>query len=132
MALNYERPFPLPKETLDTLNSLSWFFMDAFWMMGFVNAAYTCVLPTIISGALLLYIEKRRSVFLINLAINCWIWMNTVWMISDLHDSNDAMLAARILFSLGVVCIALAAVYSQGLTETFSHFRRFRGLKLKL
>jgi hypothetical protein len=126
---SHERSFPVPREVLDTLNSVSWFFMDAFWMLGFAAGAYTLILPTVLSGLLLLYVEKRRSVTFINLAINCWIWMNVFWMIGDLAGARTALLASRVLFALGLVSIGLALATSRSLMETFSHFKRFRVLK---
>lgn len=131
MISNTERPFPLSKDALDTINSVAWFFMDAFWMLGAGGIALAFVLPTLLTGLGLLYIEKRRTVFWINLAINCWIWMNTLWMMSDLFQNPELLLVARGVFGLGLVFIALAVKSSENLKETFSHFRRFRLLKIK-
>ena len=67
MAQEHERPFPVSKDALDTLNSMSWFMMDAFWMLEKTSLGKIFVLPTILSGLLLLYIEKRRTVFWLSL-----------------------------------------------------------------
>ena len=124
MAHEHERPFPISKDALDTLNSVSWFFMDAFWMLEKTSFGKIFVLPTIVSGLLLLYIEKRRTVFWINLAINSWIWMNTFWM-------YERLALARISFGFGLVCVVAAIFEAKSLRETFSHFRRFRILNLR-
>jgi hypothetical protein len=130
-AMSNERPFPFSKDALDTVNSLTWFLMDAFWMLGTPNIAFIFVLPTLLSGLGLLYIEKRRTVFWINLSINCWIWMNTLWMMSDLLQNPEMLLVARGVFALGLLFIIFAVKSSDNLRETFSHFRRFRLMKIK-
>jgi hypothetical protein len=124
MAQQHERPFPVSKDALDTLNSISWFLMDAFWMLEKTSFGKIFVLPTIVSGLLLLYIEKRRTVFWINLAINSWIWMNTFWMFERLP-------LARVSFGFGLLCVFAAILEAKSLRETFSHFRRFRILNLR-
>ncbi len=124
MAQEHERPFPVSKDALDTLNSMSWFMMDAFWMLEKTSLGKIFVLPTILSGLLLLYIEKRRTVFWINLAINSWIWMNTFWMFEKLDWARGA-------FAFGLLCVGAALLEAKSLRETFSHFRRFRILNLR-
>lgn len=128
---SHERALPIPKDTLDTVNSVAWFLMDAFWMLGAGKTALAFILPTLVTGLGLLYLERRRTVFFINLAINCWIWMNTFWMLSDLFQSPQLLVAARGVFGLGLVFIACAVRSSDNLRETFSHFRRFRVLKVR-
>lgn len=123
---NNERPFPLSKDSLDTINSVAWFFMDAFWMLGLTGAGLFFILPTVLTGLGLLYIEKRPAVFSINIAINCWIWMNTLWMLSDALKDPSLLVWARGMFAAGALFIAAAAVRAGNLRETFSHFRRFR------
>lgn len=121
-----ERPFIISKEILDTVNSVSWFFADAFWMLDYLNIGVGLMIPTIVSGLCLLYVEKRHSLLFINIAINCWIWMNTLWMASDMDLEGGYLLAAKVFFILGAICILLAALTSKNLKETFSHFKRFR------
>lgn len=121
-----ERPFFLSKDALDTTNSVAWFFMDAFWMLGLTGAGLFFILPTVLTGLGLLYIEKRPAVFRINIAINCWIWMNTLWMLSDALKAPGLLVYARAMFAAGVLCILAALAQAGNIRETFSHFRRFR------
>jgi hypothetical protein len=125
------RSFPISKEALDTINSMTWFMMDAFWMLGATHVAGFFILPTILSGLFLLYIERRRTVFYINLAINCWIFMNTMWMLSEFSQNSNWLVGSRVAFVAGLGFIAMAVRSSDDLRETFSHFRRFRLLKIK-
>ncbi len=124
-----ERPFLLPKEAIDTINSMCWFLADAFWMLGATHVAHFFLFPTIVSGLCLLYVEKRRPVFFINLAINSWIWMNTLWMLAEVKGSPTMMWGPRACFVLGLAFVACAVATSASLRDTFSHFRRFRVLK---
>lgn len=126
-----ERYLPLSKDALDTVNSLTWFLMDAFWMVGATQIALAFILPTVLTGICLLYTERRPTVFWINVAINCWIGMNTFWMLGDLFEMPEALTAARVTFGLGLVAIGIAVKKSEDLRETFSHFRRFRVLKIR-
>lgn len=126
---DHERPFLLSKDALDTTNSVAWFFMDAFWMLGLSGAGIFFIFPTVLTGLGLLYIEKRPAVFKINLAINCWIWMNSMWMLSDSFHLPGLMLYAKAIFAAGVFFIMLALFQSGNIRETFSHFRRFRTLR---
>jgi hypothetical protein len=120
----HERPFPVSKEFLDTSNSVSWFLMDALWMLNLTGWAMIFLLPTLATGLALLYIEKRRSVFWINLSINSWIWMNTFWMFERIDWARNS-------FFCGLFFIGLAVLEAKSFRETFSHFRRFRILPLK-
>jgi hypothetical protein len=127
----YSRPFPVSKDGLDTVNSMTWFFADAMWMLGFHSTAMALLVPTIITGFLLLYIEKRLPLTFINLAINCWIWMNTFWVAAEWRSQAHLQDLSRGIFVLGVLFILGAAITSRNVRETFSHFRRFRTMKLK-
>lgn len=127
----HERPFFIQKDLLDTGNSVSWFFMDACWMIGWIPFAYAMVLPTVLSGLFLLYIEKRKSVFCINLSINFWILMNCFWMFGDTLQDPNYLVWSKISFGLGIFSILLAAYFSKDLKETFSHFKRFRIFKFQ-
>ncbi len=125
----HERPFPIRKEVLDTVNSVSWFLLDACWMLGAPTLGYFFAAPTVATGLLLLYVERRPAVTCINLAINSWILMNLFWMMSEATSTPALLLAARVCFGLGVGFILAAVAKSENLKETFSHFRRFRLLK---
>lgn len=125
----FERPFFVSKDALDTVNSITWFFADALWMLEAHIPATLFIIPTILTGLLLLYIEKRLPVTFINISINCWIWMNTLWMVSDSYNQPQLLFYSKVLFALGIIFILVSAFASKNLRETFSHFRRFRAMK---
>lgn len=121
-----ERPFIVSKDVLDTVNSVTWFFMDASWMLQMKEISLMMIVPTILTGIILCYIEKRRNVTFINLAILCWICMNVSWMFADIHGVASYLTIAKALFCLGVLFIFSAIGSSEKLSDTFSHFKRFR------
>lgn len=121
-----ERPFFISKNGLDTINSVAWFAMDASWMLETPSISFAMIIPTILSAFCLVYIEKRSNVTFINLAILSWICMNICWMFSEIMGNHQYLLLAKIFFGVGILCILIAVALSKNLTETFSHFRRFR------
>lgn len=126
MAQVHERPFPISKDALDTLNSLTWFMADGIWMLGFHPAALGMIGLTLLSGLCLLYIEKRPAVTCINLGILSWATMNMLWIASEYTKSERIQELTRISFGVGLAFIVAAAFVSKDVRETFSHFRRFR------
>lgn len=122
----YERPFPLSKNALDTINSVAWFAMDASWMLESPEISFIMIIPTILSAIWLCYIEKRLSVTFINVAILSWICMNISWMFAEILSNGTYLVMAKVFFVIGVAFVAAAVFTSKNLTETFSHFRRFR------
>jgi hypothetical protein len=127
---NNERPFPLTKDLLDTINSVSWFLMDASWMLQIREMSLVMIFPTVLSGVVLCYIEKRKNVSFINFAIMNWICMNITWMFSEIYANHTLLLISKTFLAIGIAFIALAIYSSENLTETFSHFRRFRVKKI--
>lgn len=123
------RPFPISKEMLDTINSVCWFLADAFWMIDLLPVGFALMIPTVITGLCLLYVEKRKPILLINLAINCWIFMNSLWMISDADLQGPYLTAAKLCFVMGLLFIMGSVWLSKSWKDTFSHFKRFRSLK---
>ena len=121
-----ERPFPISKDILDTVNSFSWFLMDSSWMLQEKEISLTMILPTILSAILLCYIEKRKTLIFINIAILSWICMNVSWMFSDIMGVTSYLTIAKVFFGVGVVFILMAIITSENVSDTFSHFKRFR------
>ena len=121
-----ERPSIFSKDVLDTMNSFSWFLMDAAWMLQAREVSMAMILPTVISGVLLCFIEKRKALVFINIAILCWICMNISWMFSDLFTQNHYLIIAKTFFGLGILFIIIAVATSENISDTFSHFKRFR------
>jgi hypothetical protein len=127
-----ERPFFVSKDVLDSVNSVSWFLMDACWMLQAEKISVMMIVPTILSGIFLVYIEKRVSVTFINLAILSWICMNVSWMFSEVLNLSSYLVMAKTFFGVGCLFILLAVIKSNSVSDTFSHFKRFRIKNFKL
>lgn len=123
---NEQRPFFISKDLLDSLNSVSWFLMDASWMLQAEEISIFMILPTVLSGIILCYIEKRRTHTLINIAILSWICMNISWMFSEVLALSSYLTIAKVFFVTGCLFVILALITSENVSETFSHFKRFR------
>ena len=121
-----ERSGLISKDILDTVNSFSWFLMDASWMLQEKEISIAMILPTIISAIFLCFIEKRKALTCINIAILSWICMNISWMFSDILALPVFFTLAKCFFALGVSFIILSIIASENVSDTFSHFKRFR------
>ncbi len=117
----------LSRSTVDILNSLSWFFMDAFWMLQFPRVCVCCIIPTAITGiALLLTNKGNKAVMLMDISTNCWIWMNFFWILQDMWNLDFMMPYVKLLTLIGIACLIAAVRMSDDLPALFSQFGPFR------
>jgi hypothetical protein len=112
---------PFSKRVVDPLNSFAWFTMDALWMCKLAWPAYAFAGVTVVTGVWLLVLgwRGRRGLVFADLGLNCWIVMNTVWLVADLNGQPTPLAVAVPVAVLGAVFLAAAAWYSQD-------FRRLR------
>jgi hypothetical protein len=112
---------PSSKRVVDTVNSAAWFTMDALWIFRLAWPAYVAAGLTVATGVLLLALAWRedRSSLFADLGVNCWIAMNTIWLVSDLNGHETPLGLAGAAAVLGAVFILAAAWHSQD-------FRRLR------
>ncbi|MFO0887830.1 MAG: hypothetical protein U0790_01660 [Isosphaeraceae bacterium] len=62
-----------------------------------------------LTGATLLFLNRRRAERLDDdLALNAWMWMNALWVISDLGKLPSLQYAAMAVSALGAVLLANA------------------------
>ena len=116
-----DEPRSFAKRVVDPLNSIAWFLMDALWMCKLAWSAYLFAALTIVTGVWLLVLGWRRKSGLLfaDLGLNCWIAMNTVWLVADLNGQPTPLEVAVPLAVVGAIFLALAAWYAQD-------FRRLR------
>jgi hypothetical protein len=109
-----DAPEPLSRRLADPLNSLSWFTMDALWMCRLEWPAYAFTGLTVATGLWLLALAGRRDrgEMLAILGLNCWIAMNTLWLIADLNNRPTPLSLAVPVALLGGVLLAAAAWHS--------------------
>ena len=111
----------LAKKVVDPLNSVVWFTMDAFWMCKLAWPAYGFAALTVITGVWLLVLgwRQKRGVLFADMGLNCWIAMNTVWLVADLSGQPTPLGVTVPLAVVGAAFIAVAAWFGQD-------FRRLR------
>lgn len=121
-----EAPAPsLAKRVVDPLNSVTWFTMDALWMCKLAWPAYAFAGLTVVTGVWLLVLgwRQKRGILFADLGLNCWIWMNTVWMVTDLSGQPTPLGVTVPLAVVGAGFIALAAWCSQDVRRLRIHGR---------
>jgi hypothetical protein len=85
------------KPVVDPANTAAWFTMDALWLAKFEWPAYAAAAVTVLTGILLLILGRRegRGAVYADLGLNCWIVMNTVWLIHDLNGRDTRVRSSR-------------------------------------
>lgn len=116
----------LSKDNLEIINSFSWFFMDAFWMTEELGLSYFCIVPTLISGVLLLFKERAFSSILVALSALLWASMNSLWLLGDSLEIVNYLIVCKILFGCGIISLILAIFISDDIGKTLAVFRRFK------
>jgi hypothetical protein len=70
---------------VDPVNSVAWYAMDGLWLAQMAWPAYVATALTLATDGILLLLCRRRGPRLNDdLALNAWMWMNALWLISDL------------------------------------------------
>lgn len=115
---------------VETAASITWFAMDACWMLGARGAATTLAVPTVLLGLVAFRFAARTAAsFLVTGAMVAWACMNVLWMAQDLHLVGWGVGAGKAFLALGAVQLALAVVLGRGEALRLV-FRRFRRLRL--
>ncbi|MDG3005955.1 hypothetical protein [Paludisphaera mucosa] len=111
------------RRLLDPINSLAWFSMDGFWLAKAPWPAYPAMALTLATGGLLLAMSRRRGE---DLALNAWMWMNALWLISDLGDLPKVRYAAMAVGGLGAILLASSLRPSKRRRRPLRRFRKIR------
>jgi hypothetical protein len=106
---------PFAKRVVDPLNSIAWFTMDALWICRQEWPAYVFAGLTVFTGLWLLGLSARegRGAVFEDLGLNCWIAMNTIWLVLDLNGRQTPLAVAVPVAILGGVFLIVAACHSQ-------------------
>ena len=116
------------RRVVDPANSAAWFGMDAFWLAQLAWPAYLAIGLTLVAGATLLLLNRRKAERLDDdLALNAWMWMNALWVISDLGTLSALRYAAMAVSVLGAVLLANAIRPS---TRSRGRIRRLKKMRL--
>src|SRR3954454_16358921 len=116
------------RRVVDPANSLAWFAMDALWLAQLRWPAYAATGLTLLTGATLLVLNRRRAEWLDDdLALNAWMWMNALWVISDLGKLPALHYAAIAAAAIGALLLANAIRPSK---RSRGRIRRLKKMRL--
>ena len=116
------------RRVVDPANSVAWFSMDALWLVQLAWPAYVATGLTLVTGAALVFLNRRRAERLDDdLALNAWMWMNALWVISDLGKMPALHYAAMAAAVIGAVLLANAIRPSK---RSRGRIRRLKKMRL--
>lgn len=116
-----------PRRLIDPTNSVAWFAMDGLWLAQQTIPAYIATACALTTGALLLTTNRRLGRRLKDdLALNAWMWMNALWLVSDLGANPALRQAALAVGGLGVALLAVALWPTPSRRHPLGHFRKLR------
>ena len=115
------------RRVVDPVNSVAWYAMDGLWLAQLAWPAYVATVLTLATGGMLVFLNRRRGRRLNDdLALNAWMWMNALWVVSDLGGLPRLQYAAMAIGGLGAVLLANAIRSSMGHRGVLGHFRKMR------
>jgi hypothetical protein len=115
------------RRVVDPVNSVAWYAMDGLWLAQLAWPAYAATASTLATGGMLLLLDRRRGRRLNDdLALNAWMWMNALWLISDLGERPVLRYVALAIGGLGAVLLANAVRPSTGHRGALRRFRKMR------
>ena len=115
------------RRVVDPVNSVAWYAMDGFWLAHLAWPAYVATAVTLVTGAALVLLNRRAGQRMNDdLAVNAWMWMNALWVISDLGQIPWLEPAAMGMAIVGAVLLANALRPSRRQRKTLHRFRKMR------
>ena len=115
------------RRVVDPVNSVAWYAMDGLWLAQLAWPAYVATALTLATGGMLLLLSRRRGRRLNDdLALNAWMWMNALWLISDLGGRPVLRYVALAIGGLGAVLLANAVRPSKSHRGALRRFRKMR------
>jgi hypothetical protein len=115
------------RRVVDPVNSVAWYAMDGLRLTQWAWPAYLATALTLTTGGLLLFLSWRRGRRLAGeLTLNAWMWMNALWVISDLGDLPWLWYLALAVGGLGALLLAQSIRPSRVRRGTLDRFRKLR------
>jgi hypothetical protein len=83
--------------------------LDGFWLLESRLITYLfSVLALTFAVMMFFYIERNKALILVACADSCWLACNVLWAVGDLSHVAKALLAAKVLFFVGLGLCAAA------------------------
>lgn len=127
-----QRAIGISKETLEVVNSFSWLFMDAMWMLEYIQEAHFFITPTLITGFYLILKETGFSSKAIALSAFMWSFMNSIWLLGETGILDSYLPLAKSCFFIGIGCLIVGLFFSKDIKKDVALFRRFKVNKANL
>ena len=122
-----KRAARVSRRVVDPVNSVAWYAMDGLWLAQLAWPAYAATGLTLATGGMLLLQDRRRGRRLNDdLALNAWMWMNALWVVSDLGGLPTLRYAAMTVGVLGAVLLANAVRPSKAHRGSLRRFKKMR------
>src|SRR5262249_52151022 len=97
------------RRVVDPVSSVAWSAMDGLWLAHLAWPAYLATGLALATGGTLLLLDRRPGQRLNDdLALNAWMWMNAMWVVSDLGGLPPLRYVALAIGGLGTVLLANA------------------------
>ena len=113
MSKNLQIPQKLRK--FENLHIVFWIFKDMSWSMGWKVLGMFMILPTLSLALYLTYkFRNDQTEWYHNLAVICWIFANSYWMISEFYSFDEKHVIGKITgvqlsilpFGFGILLLA--------------------------
>ncbi len=114
-------------ETIDIINSFAWLLMDASWLYRYPIISGICMVVLLSSGSLMCIKCKSATATYSCLALYFWMWMNSLWMLSDIYRYNNLELYAKFMFPVSIVFLCISFFLPSAPHVISAKFSRFHG-----
>ena len=116
---------------VETAATISWFAMDACWMLDSRLLALTLAVPTLLLGLLVFgFVGRTLPSWLVTGGMASWACMNVLWMTHDFELTPWGLAAGKGLLALGIVLCG-AGLLLGGTDARGALAARFRRLRLR-
>jgi hypothetical protein len=101
--------------------------MDGAWLAHWVGPAYVATALALLTGAVLIVLELRSGRRVTDdLVLNAWMWMNALWLVSDLADRPELKTAAMAVGGVTAALLAADVATASSRGVPMSRVRRLR------
>ena len=95
-----------------------WLLKDSCWVMDFKIFGVVMIIPTVVVALFITWKTRKVLTELFhNIAVCCWLFANSVWMIGEFYLNDTTRPYAAIFFVAGVL---MMTYYYLFLNDTFS------------